>query len=129
MTGARVHSFNATVVALALCLSAPLGAAAAPAASREHFNPRGPALDPAIPSLADLEARGARIGRITIVVEDIFDREDPRENNRLFLLADRLHVNSKASAIHAQLLFQEGEKLRASPLEETERILRTSVPI
>lgn len=115
----------AALLATAFSCAIVGGALAAQAPEPEQYKPRGPAPDPAIPGIAELEARDTKIGRITIVVEDIFDRDDPRENHGLFLLADRLHLNSKESTIRAQLVFREGERLRASALQETERILRT----
>lgn len=45
-----------------------------------------------LPSFAELQAAGARIGRIHVVTQDIFDLADPRENNALYRFANRLHV-------------------------------------
>jgi outer membrane protein assembly factor BamA len=77
-----------------------------------------------IPDDATLEAAGARIGTITIHVAPIFDPDDPRENYGLYKLANRLHVDTRPSAIRAQLLFRSGEPYRGHLLQETERNLR-----
>jgi hypothetical protein len=77
-----------------------------------------------MPSFAALEAAGAVIGEIHIVAEDIFDLDDPAENNGLFRLANRLHIQTRPGVIRGQLLFRSGEKLVARRIEETERLLR-----
>jgi outer membrane protein assembly factor BamA len=77
-----------------------------------------------LPDDATLEAAGAKIGEILIDVADIFDESDPRENNALFRLADRLHVRTHVSSIRAQLLFAAGDRYQARKLAETERNLR-----
>ncbi|HEX4242450.1 MAG TPA: BamA/TamA family outer membrane protein [Steroidobacteraceae bacterium] len=77
-----------------------------------------------VPTDADLEAAGAVIGRIEIEPDEIFDKNDPRENNGLYLLADRLHIRTKRATIRAQLLFKTGDRYVAERLAETERNLR-----
>jgi hypothetical protein len=77
-----------------------------------------------VPSDAELEAAGAVIGRIEISTRNIFDEGDPREQNGLFRLADRLHIRTKHATIQAQLLFASGEKYLARKLAESERMLR-----
>ena len=78
----------------------------------------------ALPDDAALEAAGARIGTITIRSEEIFDLNDPRENKKLFRVANRWHINTRAGVIRSQLLFASGEPYRRRLLEETERNLR-----
>ena len=77
-----------------------------------------------LPSDAAMEAAGAVIGKIDIDVRNIFDESDQRETNKLYRLADRLHIRTKPSTIRAQLLFKSGEKYQARKLAETERALR-----
>jgi outer membrane protein assembly factor BamA len=77
-----------------------------------------------VPSDVELEAAGAVIGRVEIEPDDIFDEGDPRENNRLYRLADRLHIRTKPATIRAQLLFRTGDRYSAQTLAETERNLR-----
>jgi len=77
-----------------------------------------------LPSDAQLEAQGAVIGDIDIDIRNLFDENDPRERNGLFLLANRLHIRTKRSTIEARLLFASGDKYKARTLAETERALR-----
>ena len=77
-----------------------------------------------LPDDATLEAAGARVGTITIRTAEIFDLDDPRENRHLYRLANRLHLNTRAGAVRAQLLFRSGERYQHRLLEETERNLR-----
>jgi hypothetical protein len=79
---------------------------------------------PGVPDLAELERRHARIGRIDVHVLNIFDPSDPREDRRLYRLANHLHYLTREKTVRSQLLFASGDALRVQPLEETERILR-----
>jgi len=77
-----------------------------------------------IPAPAELEAAGARIGRITIRALDIFDTSDPAENKALYRAANRWHRRTRESVLRAQLLFASGDRYSQRLLEETERNLR-----
>jgi hypothetical protein len=77
-----------------------------------------------LPSFAELEAAGAIIGEIRIVTGDVFDTDDPREDNALFRAANRLHIETRPWVIRRALLFRSGEPVRAHAIEETERLLR-----
>ncbi len=77
-----------------------------------------------MPSDEVLEAEDAAIGSIDIDIRNIFDKSDPRENNNLYQLANRLHLRTKRGAIKAQLLFKSGDRYNGQALEETERNLR-----
>ncbi|MGO9934949.1 MAG: hypothetical protein ACLPV8_24490 [Steroidobacteraceae bacterium] len=77
-----------------------------------------------VPGDAVMEAAGAVIGRIDIDTRNIFDESDERESNKLYRLANRLHIRTKQSTIRAQLLFASGQKYRGRKLAETERALR-----
>ena len=79
----------------------------------------------ALPSFAELEAAGARIGEIRVVTRNIFETEDPRENYMLFRWANALHVRTRPEVIRRTLLFHTGEPLSARVIEETERLLRS----
>src|SRR5512134_1756517 len=61
-----------------------------------------------VPTFAELEAAGARIGEIRVVTGDIFDLDDPRENNFLFRLANKLHITTRPDVIRRSLLFETG---------------------
>ncbi len=80
----------------------------------------------AIPSFAELQAAGARVGAIRINNQNVFDLEDPQENNALFRLANRLHVQTRSSVIERALLFKTGEPLSVRLIDETERLLRAN---
>lgn len=78
----------------------------------------------ATPGFAELEARGARIGDIVIDAQDIFDLDDPRENNMLFRAANVLHIRTRPEVVRRALLFKPGDPVSARVIEETERLLR-----
>jgi hypothetical protein len=77
-----------------------------------------------LPSDAQLEADGVRIGEIRIQNQEIFDLDNPAENNWLFRTADELHIRTRESAIRAQLLFRSGDLYSRRLLDETARNLR-----
>ncbi|MCB1033492.1 MAG: hypothetical protein KDD47_06625 [Acidobacteria bacterium] len=77
-----------------------------------------------IPTLEELESEGATIGEIEIRIGDIFDAEDPDENNRIYLTANRLHRTTRKRVVERLLLFQRGDRFSVYRLEESERILR-----
>jgi hypothetical protein len=77
-------------------------------------------------SEAELEARGARIGTVTINAMDIFDLDDPEDDKALFRLMNNLHVRTKDRVIEQQLLFDPGEPYVRQRVEESERILRSA---
>jgi hypothetical protein len=79
---------------------------------------------PGVPSDAELEASGARIGAIRIVLMDVFDTANPEENTTVGRLANRLHIETRESTIRDQLLFQTGELYVGRLLEESARLLR-----
>jgi len=77
-----------------------------------------------LPAPEELERRGARIGQILIGVHDVFDLDDPRENNWVYRTANILHIQTRESTVRDQLILSEGAPLVARELEECERILR-----
>jgi hypothetical protein len=81
---------------------------------------------PSIPSPAEIEAAGARIGEITIDAQNIFDLDDPAESNFLFRLANRLHLGTAPSVIRRALPFKSGDPFRVRLMEEAERLLRAN---
>lgn len=102
------------VVALLVAWAAA-GSAAEPAAAPATMS---------WPGDAQLEAEGARIGSVTIRIRPIFDPEKPGERKAFYRLADRWHIDTRDSAIEAQLLFQPGDPYSRRVLDETERNLR-----
>ncbi|HZD54678.1 MAG TPA: hypothetical protein VE080_00350 [Candidatus Aquicultoraceae bacterium] len=103
---------RAGLLCLALCLAAGPASEAAPG-------------EP-LPSDAELVARGTVIGEILVRNENIFDIADPKEDNRLFRLANRLHAKTRPWVIRGQLLFRSGDPYDPRLLEESERILRSN---
>ena len=80
--------------------------------------------DGSLPSFAALQAAGAVVGEIRIVNEDVFDLNDPAENNALFRMANRLHIQTRSSVIRGSLLFKRGDPVSVRVIDETERLLR-----
>jgi hypothetical protein len=79
-----------------------------------------------IPSFAELEAAGARVGKIRVLTRDIFDTDDPQENYLLFRWANALHIQTRAEVIENALLFKSGDPVSVRAIEETERQLRSN---
>jgi outer membrane protein assembly factor BamA len=79
-----------------------------------------------IPSPAELEARGAVIGEIHVVVGDVFDTGVEGEDGWLYRTANKLHIETRDSVVRDQLLFKPGEPYRARLVAETERLLRAN---
>ena len=77
-----------------------------------------------VPSDAALEAAGARIGKVIVEPQNIFDTTNSQEDTVLFRLANRLHIRTRVSTVQDQLLFHTGELYRGRLLEESARILR-----
>ncbi len=83
-----------------------------------------PLQTPGLPTDAELEKAHAVVGKILIDNQNIFDLSNPKDDQPLFRLADRLHVKTKPSTIRAQLLFKTGDRYDRRVLDESERILR-----
>ena len=78
-----------------------------------------------LPAPAELERRGAVVGRLEVAIDDIFNEEDPRENRFLYRLANDLHLDTRASTVLAQLLLKPGDHYSVQRADETARILRS----
>ena len=96
----------------------------APAEGGRTLRYAPPLRTPGVPTDAELESSGAVIGEILIDNQDIFDLNDPREDNWLFRLANNLHIKTRPNVIRRQLLFRGGERYSRRLLDESERILR-----
>jgi hemolysin activation/secretion protein len=118
LSGGRYLIAGAVITAM---MSDP--AIAAKLTDKEHTQIDEPR-PPDVPSDAELEAQGAVIGHVDIDIRNIFDQRDPREDNGLFRLANKLHIRTKPATVRAQLLFASGDKYLARKLAETERALR-----
>jgi len=73
-----------------------------------------------------LEQSGARIGKIEVINDNIFDSDTPGENRRLHRWANALHIKTKPEVVGAQLLFQAGDSYNEQAVKETERLLRSN---
>ena len=78
-------------------------------------------LDPAL-----LEAEQVRIGNIVLEKQDIFDLSNPKENNALFRLANRLNIITRDETIKKQLLLEPGDLFSERLAAESGRILRSN---
>lgn len=79
-----------------------------------------------LPSFAELETAGARIGQIHVLNRGIFDTDDPNEDKLLFRWANALHIRTREGVIRDALLFKTGEPLSVVRIDETERLLRST---
>jgi len=68
---------------------------------------------------------GKTIRNIRFQQMTIFDPNNPDENNKLYLLLNKLHVKTRTKVVASQLLFKVGDKVNHKRLEETARNLRT----
>ena len=73
---------------------------------------------------AKLEAEGAVIGDIVLDKANVFDLNDPAENNAFYRLANLIHVVTKDKVIRKQLLFKSGDTYSKRVADESERVLR-----
>ena len=96
----------------------PAVAPTLPAGKQQHVTP-SPTLN-----FAELEAAGAVIGNIKINSQNIFDLENPKEDNWPYRLANASHFTTHTSVIRYSLLFKTGEPVSVRLIEETERVLR-----
>ena len=81
---------------------------------------------PPLPSFAELEAAGARVGEIRVRSREIFDTQDPLEDKLIFRWANALHIQTRPGVIESALLFKTGEPLSVALIDETERVLRSN---
>lgn len=73
----------------------------------------------------DAVQKKSAIQKVNINIHPIFDESNPKENNFLFRLANRLHIGTDIDVIKNDLLFGEGSQYDEDHLYESERILRT----
>jgi hypothetical protein len=99
---------------LASCLALACGTAAAADNSADAAA--------ACPSIAELESQGATIRAIEVRQLPIFD--DEPDLPTLYRWADRLHIDSRDSAIQSHLLFGAGDRVSQRQIDETLRNLR-----
>ena len=78
------------------------------------------------PAEREPAAGGGTVGDIRIFPENIFDIADPKEDNWVFRVANRLHIRTHPWVIRRQLLFRPGDPYDPRLLAESERILRAN---
>ena len=90
----------------------------APCVAQEQREPgAGPTRDAA-------RAAGATIRAIHIIVDNVFDPNNPEEDKALYRWANRVHVRTRTSVIEDILLFAPGDTFVARLLDESARALR-----
>jgi len=72
-----------------------------------------PNQESAIPGFAELQDAGALVGEIRVIVDDIFDLNDPKEDNALFRLANKLHFRTRTAVIR-RMVQNRSRKWRAT---------------
>lgn len=72
-----------------------------------------------------VEHKGKTIRKIRFNTIDVFDENNPDENNRLYRFLNKLHINTKPHVVRSQLLFKEGDVVNRKAILESARILRT----
>jgi hypothetical protein len=78
------------------------------------------------PEIADsLVMRGARIGRIELDEQNVFDPSKPDEDKRLYKVANRIHVTTREQVVESALLFKPGDLYDPVVLRESERLIRS----
>ena len=75
-----------------------------------------------MPTDRELEARHARIGRIDVAIDDVF--EQSLSLSAPYRLVNTLHISTHVATVNQQLLFREGDAFDRRVLDETERLLR-----
>lgn len=122
----RVLASSLICLALAVCRYAPAAAQEIPPDEKPPpLSETGPVADGKIPSFAELEAAGATIGKVQVVAGNVFDLEDPHENNALYRAANAIHIQTRPWVIEGKLLFKTGDRVLVHVIEETERVLRS----
>jgi hypothetical protein len=76
-----------------------------------------------LPPDADLLRRGARIGRVLVQVDDVFERGSALAAP--YRLVNGLHVSTQQETVLQQLLFQTGDPYDPRLIAESERLLRS----
>jgi hypothetical protein len=71
------------------------------------------------------ELKDKMIRNIEFKAIDVFDKENEKENNKLYLFFNRLHFTTRRNTVEPQLLFKTGDKVDLQDIQESERILRS----
>ncbi len=71
----------------------------------------------------ELAAQGYRIGDVHIIVDNVFDPNDPYADSWYARLANKLHIKTHPGAIREQLLFKSGDPVDPRVIYESARRL------
>jgi outer membrane protein assembly factor BamA len=104
---------------LAIPLSSP---ASSPDTRVALVDQRAVGSDAAVPGDDELKRRGARIGRIEIAIDDVF--ESGMHLAAPYRVANGLHISTQQNTVAQQLLFHSGDPYNPRLIAETERLLR-----
>ncbi len=85
-----------------------------------------PETTPEVPSDALLQKEHAVIGQVLIDNQNIFNLDDPKDDHKIFRLANRLHIKTRATVVRSQLLFKPGDPYNPRVIQESERLLRSN---
>src|SRR5881628_1505384 len=107
------------VPAAILLVALPWSAATGRVSAQD--SPAGPGRSPAQEAL---RRNFPAIATIRIVRQDVFDLDNPDERHPPYVLADRLHIETREEVIRRELLFKEGDPADPDVLYESERNLR-----
>ena len=69
---------------------------------------------------------GAVIGALYFERQNVFNLDDPKENNALYRFLNRWHIVTRESLIRRQIVIEEGDAFDPLRLSESERILRNT---
>ena len=78
----------------------------------------------AAPDLADLAARGFRVGEVRLLLGNVFAKSEGGDHVWLFKMANRFHRTTRPEVVRRILLFEPGEPLNPARIAESERLLR-----
>lgn len=93
------------------------------------FDPESPALFDFVNTRAGVDFsryEGSRIGTVTYKVLPIFNERDEDEDNWIFRLANRLHIDTRPGTLKKQMIIFPGQVLERRRVQENERILRSN---
>ncbi|MFH1379206.1 MAG: BamA/TamA family outer membrane protein [bacterium] len=76
------------------------------------------------PALAGDDNASIVFSSITFHRQNVFDLNDPAQQNFLFILANNIHITTKERFMRKQLLFKEGDRFNPYVIDESERLLR-----
>src|SRR5262245_50586884 len=73
---------------------------------------------------AQLEQAGATIRAVNVVVDNVFDPSNPKEDKPIYRWANKVHVPTHDPVIESALLFDVGDRYERRVLNESARALR-----